>query len=56
MRLPQADIINRGFGGYTTNLAASILQEVLETLDAPRTALALVWYGANDATNPDGPQ
>lgn len=52
----QADIINRGFGGYTTSVALAILPEVLETVDMRRTALALVWYGANDATNPDGAQ
>jgi hypothetical protein len=53
---PQADVINRGFGGYTTKQAALIQPEMLEGLDMKRTALAVVWWGANDAVNPEGPQ
>jgi hypothetical protein len=54
--MPQADIINRGFGGYTTKQASLILPELIETLDTKRSALAVVWWGANDAVNPEGPQ
>lgn len=52
----RADVINRGFGGYTTRQAVQILPEMIETLKLNRTALAVVWFGANDAANPEGPQ
>ena len=47
---------NRGFGGYTSNQAVEILPELTQSLDLKKTALAVVWFGTNDAVNPKGPQ
>ncbi|KIZ01037.1 hypothetical protein MNEG_6922 [Monoraphidium neglectum] len=52
----RADVINRGFGGYTSKQGLEILPEILETIDLGRTLLAVVWFGTNDAATPDGPQ
>ncbi|GBF95364.1 isoamyl acetate-hydrolyzing esterase [Raphidocelis subcapitata] len=52
----RADILNRGFGGYTSKQAVQIVPEVADSISHKRTALAVVWWGANDAVNPQGPQ
>ncbi|KAI8464125.1 MAG: SGNH hydrolase-type esterase domain-containing protein [Monoraphidium minutum] len=52
----RADVLNRGFGGYTSKQALQILPEILESVDLRRAALAVVWFGTNDAVNTKGPQ
>jgi len=52
----QADIINRGFGGYTSKQAVEIVPEIAQRVDMKATALVVVWFGANDAVTLDGPQ
>jgi lysophospholipase L1-like esterase len=49
----QADVINRGFGGYTTSTTLLSLPEILESTSKQQIALATVWLGANDASKPD---
>jgi lysophospholipase L1-like esterase len=49
----QADVINRGFGGYTTATTLLSLPEILESTNSQQIALATVWLGANDASMPD---
>jgi lysophospholipase L1-like esterase len=50
----QADIINRGYGGYNSRWGAWLIDEVLATY-APegRIRLATIGFGANDAAAPD---
>lgn len=52
--MPQADVINRGFGGFNTKTALLALPEVLDMLSKQQIALAVVWLGANDAAVPEG--
>lgn len=50
----RADVINRGFSGYTSRLVAAILDDVFRGLPDPDDVYAVVlWLGANDATRPD---
>jgi hypothetical protein len=50
----QADIVNRGFGGFNTKTALLALPEVMDMLSKQQVALAIVWLGANDAAVPEG--
>jgi hypothetical protein len=50
----QADVVNRGFGGFNTKTALLALPEVLDMLSKQQIALAVVWLGANDAAVPEG--
>jgi hypothetical protein len=52
----QADIINRGFGGYTSKQAVEMVPEIIETVNMKNTPLVTVWFGANDAVTLDGNQ
>ena len=52
--LQQADILNRGFGGFNTKTALLALPEILDMLSKQQIALAIVWLGANDAAVPEG--
>lgn len=49
----QADIINRGFGGYNSRWGVWLLEEALSTFDPKRIKVAVVEFGANDAAAPD---
>jgi hypothetical protein len=57
----QADVINRGFGGYTSRMALQALDEMLAlgAFDSygpnasPRIKLAVLWFGTNDAAVPE---
>lgn len=49
----KADVINRGFGGYTTSNILLALPEILESVRNQKVVLAVVWLGANDASLPD---
>lgn len=51
----RADVLHRGFAGYTSRQALQVLPEVLDALDANRTVLATLWFGTNDACDPKGP-
>jgi len=48
----QADVINRGFGGYNTDAAMLSLAEILDSVCKQQILIALVWLGANDAAVP----
>lgn len=52
--LSQADVINRGFGGFNTKTALLALPEIIDMLSKQQIALAVVWLGANDAASPEG--
>lgn len=49
----KADVVNRGFGGYTTATMLLSLPEILQSTSSQQIALATVWLGANDASMPD---
>ena len=49
----QADVLNRGFGGYNTATTLLALPEVMESVKNQRVILTTVWLGANDASMPD---
>ncbi|KAJ2780801.1 isoamyl acetate-hydrolyzing esterase [Coemansia interrupta] len=42
------DVVNRGFGGYTTRWAVNLLPRMLPA-SSPRTRLVTILFGANDA-------
>lgn len=52
--VPQADVINRGFGGFNTKTALLALPEIMDMLSKQQIALAVLWLGANDAASPEG--
>lgn len=56
----RADIWNRGFRGYTTNMALHVLPNVLNELSASLSAhtvlFCTVWLGTNDAVLPEDPR
>ncbi|KAH8554455.1 SGNH hydrolase-type esterase domain-containing protein [Umbelopsis sp. PMI_123] len=56
----RADVLNRGFSGYTSRWALPIFKQLLpETLDESQRAkirLMTVFFGANDASEPWGTQ
>lgn len=45
----RADVVNRGFSGYTTRQVAEIVTDLLEPSTSKLARLAIVWLGANDA-------
>lgn len=49
----RADVVNRGFSGYNTRMAVQLLERALPPLPEP-PLLATVFFGANDATLPEG--
>ena len=50
----RVDIMNRGYSGYNTRLATSLLSYVFPPETAADAALlATVFFGANDAALPD---
>jgi hypothetical protein len=49
----QADVLNRGFGGYNTRWAMHLVDEILMTNNAADIRLLTVLLGANDAAHPD---
>lgn len=52
----RADIVNRGYGGYTTRTVEPIANRVFASLDASgeKTAVTTVFLGANDSNNDCG--
>ena len=51
----RADIINRGFGGYTSQQGLSLLPKIIPSLHpdtSPEIKLCFVFFGANDAFQP----
>lgn len=52
----QADVVNRGFSGFNSAMALSILPEMRASGDLARTELVVICLGANDAALPDGTQ
>ncbi|KAF8120078.1 SGNH hydrolase-type esterase domain-containing protein [Boletus edulis] len=50
------DVINRGLGGYNTDWAIPVAEQVLaqqhEQHHVPRVQLLIIWFGANDAAPP----
>ncbi|KAJ1637693.1 SGNH hydrolase-type esterase domain-containing protein, partial [Pavlovales sp. CCMP2436] len=48
----KADVVNRGFSGYTTRIVRDILPDVLRRLECPcaRTTAVTLMLGSNDAT------
>ncbi|TIA40119.1 GDSL lipase/acylhydrolase family protein [Aureobasidium pullulans] len=49
------DVINRGFSGYNTTQALSVLPRVLPTPEQGRIRLMTIFLGANDARLPNTP-
>lgn len=49
----KADVLLRGYGGYTSRWALFLLDAVLPKNVTPPPALVTVWFGANDASLPD---
>ncbi|WWC87574.1 uncharacterized protein L201_002464 [Kwoniella dendrophila CBS 6074] len=58
----RCDIVNRGFGGYNSDWALPVFEQVFATKEArekgyaQQVKLITIWLGANDATLPDTPQ
>jgi len=54
------DVINRGLGGYQTDWAIPIFEQVLakqnEQPGAPKVQLLTIWFGANDTALPPSSQ
>jgi lysophospholipase L1-like esterase len=50
---PQADIINRGFGGYNTRWALHMVEEIIASHKPQEVKLVTVFFGANDAAHSD---
>lgn len=50
----KADVINRGFGGYTSRMGVYILDEFLNSFGSGRIKLVTLCFGANDASHPTG--
>lgn len=51
----RADIVNRGFGGYTSQQGLSLLPKIIPSLHpdtSPEIKLCFVFFGANDAFQP----
>ncbi|PVH87099.1 SGNH hydrolase, partial [Cadophora sp. DSE1049] len=51
----RADIINRGFGGYTSQQGLSLLPQIIPSkypVTSPNIKLCFVFFGANDAFQP----
>lgn len=54
----RADVVNRGYSGYNTRWALQLVDRVFLPLAAgaqppAQLALAVIWFGANDAALPD---
>ncbi|WWC68934.1 uncharacterized protein I206_102870 [Kwoniella pini CBS 10737] len=58
----RCDIVNRGFGGYNSDWAIPVFEQVFATREArekgyaQNVKLITIWLGANDATIPGEPQ
>ncbi|WWD08584.1 hypothetical protein V865_006696 [Kwoniella europaea PYCC6329] len=58
----RCDIVNRGYGGYNSDWAIPVFEQVFATKEArekgyaQHVKLITIWLGANDATLPDTPQ
>ena len=58
--LLQADVINRGFSGFTSRAGLYLMNEILDLgafgsygpNGGPRIKLATLWFGNNDAAMP----
>ncbi|KAI0086606.1 SGNH hydrolase-type esterase domain-containing protein [Irpex rosettiformis] len=54
------DVLNRGFSGYNSRWAIPVFKNVFakksEQPNLPKVKLLTIWYGANDAVEPGGPQ
>ncbi|EPS29415.1 hypothetical protein PDE_04364 [Penicillium oxalicum 114-2] len=48
----QMDVVNRGFGGYTTAHAIKIVHEILPSPETAKVRLMTIFFGANDACVP----
>ncbi|KZV96497.1 GDSL Lipase/Acylhydrolase [Exidia glandulosa HHB12029] len=47
------DVLNRGMGGYTTDWALPVFEQVIPKKDVqPKIRLVVIWFGANDAVVP----
>lgn len=53
---PQADVVNRGFGGYNTRAAVAMAPNILAEFQGggQRMLVLVLWFGANDAALADG--
>lgn len=50
----KADVVNRGFGGYTSRMGMYVLDEFINSFGAGRIKLVTLGFGANDASLPNG--
>jgi len=50
------DVMNRGFGGYTSEMALRVLPDFFPSASQTKVCLVLVFFGANDATLPENLQ
>lgn len=53
--MPQADVINRGFDGYTSAAVRNTLAELAQLLAHRQVLLATVLLGTNDAVLTETP-
>ena len=49
----RVDVINRGYSGYNTRWALSIVDHLFPANTTSKVELATVFFGANDAALPD---
>ncbi|KAH6676646.1 SGNH hydrolase-type esterase domain-containing protein, partial [Halenospora varia] len=49
------DVINRGFSGYNTDNALTVLDKILPTPQQARIKFLTVWFGANDCARAKKP-
>lgn len=49
----QADVINRGFGGYNSRWGTFLVDEIIKSFGGGRIKLVTIGFGANDAVSPD---
>ena len=51
--IQQADVINRGFGGYNSRWGTFLVDDIINSFGAGRIKLVTICFGANDAVMPD---
>jgi lysophospholipase L1-like esterase len=51
----RVDVINRGYSGYNTRWALSVVDHIFPANATGKIGLATIFFGANDAALPDRP-
>ncbi|KAJ6223967.1 hypothetical protein RDWZM_002512 [Blomia tropicalis] len=50
-----ADVISRGFSGYTTRFCKQLMRDVFQAIPSNEIACVTILLGSNDATDPSSP-